>query len=96
MLDIIISNSYLPIRAISLIGFISGLFGLFFGSSIVISRLLNISSTENMGWASTISILSFFSGIILLSLGIIGEYFWRIMVNLKKPNLYTVKKNNLY
>ena len=95
LLDIIISNSYVPIRAISLIGFISGLFGLLFGASIVINRLLNLSSTENMGWASTISILSFFSGIILLSLGIIGEYFWRIMVNLKKPNLYTVKKHNL-
>ena len=46
LLDIIISNSYMPIRAISLIGFISGLFGLLFGASIVINRLLNISSTE--------------------------------------------------
>ena len=45
-----------------------------------------------MGWASTISVLSFFSGIILLSLGIIGEYFWRIMVNLKSLT-YILLKN---
>ena len=56
---------------------------------------MDLSSTEHMGWASTISLLSIFSGLILFSLGIIGEYFWRIMENFKKVPLYSLKNRFL-
>ena len=51
-----------------------------------------------------ISLLSIFSGMILFSFGVIGEYFWRMMENIKKPRhmlltksfkLIIAKTNNL-
>ena len=95
LIDIIVSNSHLPIRFISSTGLIIGIFGIGFGIFIIIQRLINLSSTEHMGWASTISLLSIFSGLILFSLGIIGEYFWRIMENFKKDPLFSVKKRTI-
>ena len=49
--------------------------------------------------ASIITMISVFSGITLFSLGIIGEYLWRILENIKKTKWYTAKKiekNNYY
>ena len=44
------------------------------------------------GWTSTVIIISFFSGIILFSLGIIAEYIWRIYEEVKDRPGYIIKK----
>ncbi len=44
------------------------------------------------GWTSTIVIMSFFSGLILFSLGIIAEYIWRIYEEVKNRPGYLIKK----
>ena len=44
------------------------------------------------GWTSTIVIISFFSGLILFSLGIIAEYIWRIYEEVKGRPGYIIKK----
>jgi len=44
------------------------------------------------GWTSTIVIVSFFSGLILFSLGIIAEYIWRIYEEVKDRPGYLIKK----
>ncbi|MDP1622531.1 MAG: glycosyltransferase [Bacteroidales bacterium] len=46
------------------------------------------------GWTSTVIILSFFSGLILFSLGIIAEYIWRIYEEVKNRPGYIIKKGN--
>ena len=92
MIDIIFSNSYIPIRLVSIMGFLLGFFGLLYGVYVIYQKFIDFNSTDNLGWASTISILSIFSGFILISLGIIGEYFWRIFENIKKPNIYSIKE----
>jgi len=45
------------------------------------------------GWTSTIVIISFFSGIILFSLGIIAEYIWRIYEEVKGRPGYIIRKD---
>lgn len=92
IIDIVFSNSYMPIRYVSLLGLALGTFGIFYGLFVIYQKFLDIDSTVNLGWASTISIISIFSGFILISLGIIGEYFWRILENIKKPQWYTINK----
>ena len=92
IIDIIFSNSYLPIRFVSVVGLLLGTFGVLYGFNVIYQKFLDINSTVNLGWASTISIISIFSGVILISLGIIGEYFWRILENIKKPEWYTINK----
>jgi len=44
------------------------------------------------GWTSTIVIVSFFSGLILFSLGIIAEYIWRIYEEVKGRPGYIIRK----
>ncbi|MBI87155.1 MAG: hypothetical protein CMG63_03645 [Candidatus Marinimicrobia bacterium] len=92
LIDIVFSNSYIPIRIVSIVGFFLGFFGISYGIFVIYKKFLEINSSVNLGWASTISIISIFSGFILISLGIIGEYFWRILENIKKPEWYTINK----
>lgn len=94
-IDVVVTNSYIPIRLISFFGLLLGLFGITFGIIVIIIRLNDLSNTANMGWASIIALLSILSGMILFSLGVIGEYFWRIMENIKKPAKYAVKNKIL-
>ncbi len=98
--DTILSNSFLPIRAVTVIGVFWGGAGILYGLSIIIYRILNpLKDMDSQGWASIITMISVFSGITLFSLGIIGEYLWRILENIKKTKWYTAKKiekNNYY
>ena len=43
------------------------------------------------GWTSTVVIISFFSGIILFSLGVIAEYIWRIYEEVKNRPGFIVR-----
>lgn len=98
--DTILSNSFLPIRAVTVIGVLWGLAGVIYGISIITYRFLNpLEVMDSQGWASIVTMISVFSGITLFSLGIIGEYLWRILENVKKTKWYTTKKiekNNFY
>ena len=79
------SFSRKPIRLVSAIGALTALVGLIFGLSVIYEKLSG--STVSQGTASLIALVSFSSGLILLTLGVIAEYIWRIWdeVN-KRPN----------
>jgi polyisoprenyl-phosphate glycosyltransferase len=78
--DTITSFSVAPIRFLSAIGLITALISLAYGGYIFISALLG--NFEVPGFATLAVLISFFSGLILLMLGIIGEYLWRIFAAL--------------
>lgn len=44
------------------------------------------------GWASTISVICFFSGIILICLGMIGEYVGRIFMCINNTPQYVIRE----
>lgn len=85
LLDVLFSFSPKPIRLVSAIGAMTALVGLIFGLTVIYEKLSG--STVSQGTASLIALVSFSSGLILLTLGIIAEYIWRIWdeVN-KRPN----------
>ena len=74
--DTITSFSVAPIRVVSAIGLIASMASLAYGAYIFVSALLG--NFEVPGFATLVVLISFFSGLILLMLGIIGEYLWRI------------------
>ena len=76
LLDVLFSFSRKPIRIVSSIGAITALGGLIFGITVIIERLNG--TTGSQGTASLIALVSFTSGLVLLTLGIIAEYIWRI------------------
>lgn len=82
------SYSSAPIRLVSLVGFTCSL-GALLGAVIIVSVKL-FTPWAIPGWASTMSLLFFASGIQLLCLGILGEYVARIFDEVKGQPLYWV------
>jgi dolichol-phosphate mannosyltransferase len=76
LLDVLFSFSRKPSRIVSSIGAVTALAGLIYGISVIIERLNG--TTGSQGTASLIALVSFTSGLVLLTLGIIAEYIWRI------------------
>jgi glycosyltransferase involved in cell wall biosynthesis len=89
-IDAILDSSYLPIRFISLVGVLTALLGFLYAVDIVYGRMRhNIPFT---GWAPIMILILIIGGVLMLMLGIIGEYVWRIYDEVKgKPN-YVVRK----
>lgn len=81
-LDSLLGFSVFPIRLISLIGFFVSLASFAYGSSILINGMLG--NTMVLGFATIVTILSFLLGLIIIMLGVIGEYVWRIFDEINK------------
>ena len=81
-LDSILGFSIVPIRVISLIGVLVSLVSLGYGLSVVISAILGKS--EVRGFATLAGLISFLLGLVIVMLGVIGEYIWRIFDEINK------------
>ena len=89
-LDGIASFSVMPLRFITLIGFI--LFGLsMIGIIWVLVEKIFLGNTIQ-GWASTMASIYFIGGIEIMALGIIGEYVGRNFQQSKNRPRYIVEK----
>jgi dolichol-phosphate mannosyltransferase len=81
--------SYFPIRLISLVGFITALIGFIY--SITILYAYFVHKTPFQGWTPLMMVTLIIGGLIMIMLGVIGEYIWRIYDEVKyKPN-YVIK-----
>jgi glycosyltransferase involved in cell wall biosynthesis len=88
-LDGIISFTFMPLRMVSIAGLIACL-AAFAGCIYVIYGKVFLHVVP--GWASTVLPLFIFSGLQLLSLGIIGEYIGRLYVESKQRPLFSVRR----
>lgn len=75
-LDSLLGFSIFPIRLISLLGVVISLLSFAYGSWILLNGLF--SHAEVQGFATIVALISFLFGVVLVMLGIIGEYLWRI------------------
>jgi dolichol-phosphate mannosyltransferase len=89
-LDAVLDASYLPIRFISLLGIITAGLGLLYSVTVVIAWLSG--DTPFTGWAPIMIVLLLIGGLILVMLGVIGEYVWRINEEVRKRPNYIVRK----
>jgi glycosyltransferase involved in cell wall biosynthesis len=76
LLDSLLGFSVAPIRIISLIGLVVAVVSLGYGTTVLVAALLG--STEVRGFAALATLISFLLGLIIVMLGVIGEYLWRI------------------
>ena len=84
----ITSFSIVPLRIIT----ITGLFTSFISLLIIIYALISyIKNVTIPGWTSIIMTVAFFSGIIIMSLGIIGEYLSKVLIEVKNRPLYQIE-----
>jgi len=75
--DSFVSFSYTPIRFMSFLGFVTALISFLYGLFVVISSIFGLIGIQ--GWTSIIAVITFLLGMIMIMLGIIGEYLWRIL-----------------
>jgi len=88
--DAITSFSYKPLKLASYAGFILSFVSFIYLVVVLIQKLF-IGRTV-AGWASIIAINLFFNGIVLIILGIIGEYIGRIYDEAKGRPLYIIRQ----
>ncbi|MDO8448284.1 MAG: glycosyltransferase family 2 protein [Rhodoferax sp.] len=88
-LDAILDASYLPIRFISLLGLITSALGVLYSATIVFSWLRGETPFE--GWAPLMIAILLVGGLIMVMLGVIGEYVWRINEEVRKRPNYVVR-----
>jgi glycosyltransferase involved in cell wall biosynthesis len=83
-----LSFSSTPVRLVSIVGLMASLAATIGGAAIVWIKLFTDKAIP--GWASTMSLIFFSTGMQLLCMGVIGEYIARIYEEVKQRPLYLV------
>jgi dolichol-phosphate mannosyltransferase len=92
-LDAFLDASYLSIRFISLLGIIISILGMIYSLTIVYAWLRG--ETPFTGWAPIMIAILLVGGLILIMLGVIGEYIWRIYDEVRKKPNYIIREKFL-
>ena len=84
------SFSIVPLRVSTVFGVLCALIGFVVGCYAIISKLVNPEISA--GWPSLISAITIIGGMILIVLGMIGEYVGRIYISLNNSPQYVVRE----
>lgn len=79
-----------PLRISSVVGMICAFIGFIFGIVTVIRKL--VIPDISVGWSSIVSIMLFMGGLLMLMLGMVGEYIGRIYISMNNAPQYVVRQ----
>jgi glycosyltransferase involved in cell wall biosynthesis len=82
----ITSFSIMPLRIIAVLGIIIALGSFLLGLNVIYEKM--VLGTTPSGWATLVVFLSFFGGLQILCLGVIGEYLGQIFREVKARPRY--------
>ena len=88
LLDSLLSYSFAPIRLLSLIGAMVALGGFIYAAVILVSKLL--WGNPVTGWAPLMIVILVVGGFQMLMLGMIGEYLWRTLSQVRNRDFYII------
>lgn len=89
--NMITNFSAFPIRVASLLGILFSIFGFCLGMYFIVKAfVIGIPVT---GYASLIVAITIFSGVQLLTIGVIGEYIARVHMNINKKPQYVIREH---
>jgi dolichol-phosphate mannosyltransferase len=86
--DAFVGYSFMPIRLITVAGLVMFLMGLMASALIVVQRIF--LGTKSIGWSSIMAVLLFLHGVEMLMLGILGEYLWRALDQVRPRPMYLI------
>lgn len=81
-----------PLRIATVMGGCSAAVGFLYGIYTIVKRLVNPEAALYVGFSATMSALVFFGGMIMLMLGLIGEYIGRIYISMNNSPQYVVRE----
>jgi glycosyltransferase involved in cell wall biosynthesis len=87
--DAFVGFSYLPMRFMSLMGFLAAFAGFAYALFILIMRFTVGNPIE--GYASTMIVILIIGGLQMLMLGVLGEYLWRNLEESRKRPLFLIE-----
>ena len=90
LIDSFISFSFAPVRLISILGFVLGFFALLYSFIIFVKRMTGSINIE--GWSALMVVLLIVSAFIMIALGILGEYLWRILDQVRSRPIYVIEQ----
>jgi undecaprenyl-phosphate 4-deoxy-4-formamido-L-arabinose transferase len=85
------SFSIKPLRVATVTGIVFSILGFIIGIVLIIQKLLDPESIL-MGWTSNMAMLLFIGGLVLLVVGLVGEYMGRTFISLNKQPQYVIKE----
>jgi len=89
-LNLLTNFSLMPLQLATLLGISTSFFGFAMAFYFIMKKL--IIGVEVTGYTSLIVVITFFSGLQLLALGMIGEYLGRVHLNINKKPQYAVRE----
>jgi polyisoprenyl-phosphate glycosyltransferase len=90
--DALVGFSYAPMRIMTYIGFASSIFGFLYALLVI---YLKVSIGKQIdGWSSLMVVLLVIGGLLMLMLGILGEYLWRSLEEARKRPLFFIEDSN--
>ncbi len=90
LVDSLLAFSFVPIRAISVLGLSLGAIALFYGLYVIALKIA--SPAEPAGWTTLMVVLLIVSAFQMIALGVIGEYVWRGLDAARQRPLYVVRE----
>ena len=92
VMDSVMSFSYFPLRFMSGLGIVFNLLAVVLLISVLIEKFTK--GTPIAGWASLMCVILLASGMIMLMLGVLGEYIWRTLDAARTRPPYIVDEVN--
>ena len=94
VVDSLVSFSASPVRFVEVMGVLFAIVAAIWG--IVIIGLRLFGQIEVTGWTALMVVVLFSSGMIMLSLGILGEYIWRTLDVAQNRPVYFIEEENFH
>jgi dolichol-phosphate mannosyltransferase len=88
VVDSLVAFSYLPIRAVSVVGIVVAIFALVYAAYVVVRW--SFMGPEIRGWSSMMVLVALTAGIQMIMLGALGEYLWRTLDESRKRPMYVI------
>lgn len=89
-MDSLIGFSYIPIRFMSCVGIFFLLFSIVYGIELIIEKILGKIPVQ--GYTTIVVIVMFSAGLIMFTLGLLGEYIWRTLEASRKRPISIVEE----
>lgn len=81
-LDVFFGFSNRPLRAVTMGGAILALVAMLYAILVIIGKIAG--RVDSIGFPTLVALVTFLSGVQLLTLGVVGEYLWRVLDNVDR------------